>query len=330
MKLNLGTANFFALFASVALCSSAVAGCAADTDQSSDDAAEEMVEQSDSDLTGASNSGFFVVTRQVGEGFFVKRVNQVKTVCGDGSSQPECYVSALTMTGIGLSAREEQEARASLVNGSALVKAATYKKTIAGKIVSTLKASQVWVGATGSAPSGSFYRVADNGIRCITAPCPTTTAYQLNGHDDHNVLTTHLESTASLAKPADLDLAQQALTTKDGILVAGGIAIPKCVAGSTTCGPMVMAQEFYLRVVAREGKGCGGRGSSSCNAGQFCSWKATDICGAFDAGGVCSYRPQMCPQIYLPVCACDGQTYSSACHAAAAGASVSSLGACKD
>jgi hypothetical protein len=65
-----------------------------------------------------------------------------------------------------------------------------------------------------------------------------------------------------------------------------------------------------------------------CNAGQHCSWKAEDICGAADAPGSCSYKPEMCPQVYAPVCACDGQTYSNSCMAAAAGASVSSQGAC--
>ena len=317
----------------LALLSSALLLLAACTAETAPDAAsdqDQMVDGSESDLTGTSNFGFFVVTRADGAGgFFVKRVNQDATKCADGSSAADCDVSAITMTGIDLSDRETADVTAALTTGHAVVKAAIYKKTVAGKLVATLKASQAWVGATGSAASGSFYRVADNGVRCITAPCPSSTAYELNGHDDHPVVSANLNGTSTPAAEDRLDLAAQAMSTKDGVLVAGGVAIPKCVAGSKTCGPTVIAQEFYLRVTATEGKSCGGRGGASCNVGQFCSWQASDICGAFDAAGACAYKPDVCPALFKQVCGCDGNTYGNYCYAQRAGASVSSDGPCK-
>ncbi|MBX3208561.1 MAG: hypothetical protein KF764_26245 [Labilithrix sp.] len=263
-------------------------------------------------------------------GFFVKRVNEAKTLCADGSRQAECYVASITLGGVGLSAREEADFRTALEGGKALVKARTFKTKHAGQTLGVLKASEAWLGATGSTADGTFYRTADNGIRCIKAPCPSTTAYKLNAgaSERHNVIAVHLDNTELPADAGTLNSAQNALGTKEGILVAGGVALPKCLPGSN-CGPFVSASEFYVRVTRREGKACGFWTTYQCNAGQFCSWAPGDICGAADASGKCSYKPEACIQLYDPVCACDGTTYGNACMAAAAGASVLSKGECE-
>ena len=324
------------LFFSFALFTS-LAGCAAETstDAAAADGAEEVAASEDA-ITGApSNAGYYVVTHRdlrkcvspLCGGFFVKRVNQATTLCADGTQQVECYVASITISGMGLSTREADGFRADLESGKALVKARSYKTKFGATTLGTLKASEGWVAASGSAADGTFYRVADNGLRCVKAPCPSTTAYALNVGDDHNVINVNLGNTATPADPAALDRATQAVGTTEGVIIAGGIALPKCKPGSN-CGPVAIASEFYLRVTRREGKGCGARGNGYCNAGQFCHWKDADICGAADAGGTCSYKPEICYQLVAPVCGCDGQTYSNACHANAAGTSVSSTGAC--
>jgi len=327
------------LFFSLLLVSATgLAGCAADTADDAngaDDATEEVAESEDAITGRPSNTGYFIVTRHdsrkcispICGGFFVKRVNQATTVCADGSKQAECYVSSMTFGGIGLSTREESEFRGSFETGKALVKARMYKQKFNGLTLGVIKASEGWVGATGSTPDGSFYRVADNGIRCIKAPCPSTTAYGLNGADSHNLIKVSFASTATPADQESLDRAAAALGTTEGVMIAGGIALPKCLP-TANCGPFATASEFYLRVTRREGKGCGSWSGLGCNAGQFCSWLAKDICGAADAGGTCAYKPEVCPQVFMPVCGCDGQTYSNACMANGAGVSVSSSSAC--
>ncbi len=324
------------LFA-VALLSASALGCSADAaDESEDSDVDVAVDASEEAITaGPSNFGYFVVTRRdmrkcvspLCGGFYVKRVNVAKTRCADGSLQAECYVSSIELKNIGLSSREEADFRVAVESGMAIIKARAYKRSFHGWTLGTLKANEGWLGATGSTPDGTFFRIADNGIRCITTPCWSTSAFALNGNDEHTLIGATLDQTATPADQATLDRAVESIGTPDGLLVAGSLLLPKCLP-TANCGPRVIASEIYVRVARREGRSCGARGTSFCNAGQFCSWKDQDICGAFDAAGLCAYRPQICPQIFKPVCACDGNTYSNSCAAAAAGASVSSLGAC--
>ena len=73
---------------------------------------------------------------------------------------------------------------------------------------------------------------------------------------------------------------------------------------------------------------CGARLGDTCGATEYCNFTDRAGCGSTDIPGVCEARPTSCTEDWVPVCGCDGQTYSNTCYAASFGVDVLYDGEC--
>jgi hypothetical protein len=108
---------------------------------------------------------------------------------------------------------------------------------------------------------------------------------------------------------------------------------PVCGCDAKTYGNACGAQSAGVSVVSKgecapTGQVCGTRGAAACSDKEFCKFPDGSQCGAADEGGVCTPRPEVCTDIFMQVCGCDGNTYPNECEAQAKGFSAASAGAC--
>ena len=93
---------------------------------------------------------------------------------------------------------------------------------------------------------------------------------------------------------------------------------------------VVGAVSFMLASEANavgQGLACGGFAGVPCNAGLFCEFPAGQ-CGQFDMMGRCAKAPDICSQLFQPVCGCDKKTYSNDCERQMAKVSKAHNGKC--
>ncbi|MBA2545179.1 MAG: hypothetical protein H0V17_36390 [Deltaproteobacteria bacterium] len=236
-------------FAALAACSLFAVSCA--SDQIVDElAGPEEVEPADGkgDISEGGVHTYYEITRDMRKcsfpmcsGFFLDRLNASSTKCHDGSSQERCYTPELDMSESGLSAAaldklSEAAAQSVLKEGvHAIVRGRFAKKNLTtpqptlGRFVVT----EVWIAQSEAVSDGVFVKVRDNGVRCIAAPCASTTEKALN--------------TSRTANIAEIDFAEAGV--EDSVLEEVGFDMFE------PHGVIVVGDRYNFQISGRKGKG---------------------------------------------------------------------------
>lgn len=160
-------------------------------------------------------------------GYWITIANGARTRCTDERRRTECYAA------VAVDRRGHTLGR--LADGSLVRGVLRSGQADLGRLV----VHAVYAPA-GSAPAaGGFYRVFDNGIRCVRAPCFSTTARSVNAAT--RVTASSVDLGASRASASDIRRADAALTTKDGLYARGQFA------RTPDGGRVFRALRLYLR-----------------------------------------------------------------------------------
>jgi hypothetical protein len=138
-------------------------------------------------------------------GYWVALANGARTWCSDGVQRSRCYIA---------------EARGATLFDGGLAKGTINSADYGGLgKLGVLVVSAVFAPAGAAAVTGGYYRIVDTGIRCVRAPCFSYRATQVNGMTRTTMSGVDLE--AAWAKPTEVERAQTALYTKNGLLARG-------------------------------------------------------------------------------------------------------------
>jgi hypothetical protein len=228
----------------------------------------------------ASTSSYYSIRRDLRRcaspmcgGYFIKLVNQNRTRCANGHYMSECYMASIEWNG-----QPEAQTDGALVRGSLLTRGDRRGK------YGVLRAREVWLPASQSQPTDTFFRVRDRGIRCIAAPCETHHEAKLNTSVKRNVAGVDLAGAGASENAVGEALAS--MTTPDGVLVSGSHVR---VTGPAGRSQMLKATQFYVR--AKPGTSSQKPATPSLKP-CFKTGCSRQVCADEEVVTTCEYRPE--------------------------------------
>lgn len=224
-------------FAFALLLSSTITACAAQdvaTQPGNDELAGENGQDGDAAKADAAHDNFgFIAVEKSGAfdcqsplhciQYNLTRVNRTTIQCNDGQYHDKCGVKSIVWSKAGLSdaqaatvqAAIDREAHDPTLGVQVLVKGSyrIYVDFLA------FEPSEVWLAQVpaGSA-NGTFVRVFDRGIRCITAPCPQFEEDRLNSNRS---MVIDAIDYPSVMQDSLQEQVYAATTSADGVIIAG-------------------------------------------------------------------------------------------------------------
>src|SRR5258706_226521 len=120
-----------------------------------------------------------------------------------------------------------------------------------------------------STPTGIFYSVKDNGVRCVASPCASVHEAKLDSTTARGIADVNLSKTG--ANSRQIDAALDAMT--HGIIIVAGQHNTVHGAGGSMWE--LVGSEFYTKLVpaptgAAAGEQCAGFIGTQCQAGLVC------------------------------------------------------------
>jgi hypothetical protein len=175
-------------------------------------------------------------------GWWVRRVNRATTVCGNGTVSPECYAAMLDSTGLDLTDEQRATVEQALQRGTALLRGRLVRGTLAGPPPSVkldvLSVTEIWLRYGRAQTSGMVFRIADNGVRCVRAPCFSLHASVLNTTQHRDV-----SSLGLAAAGASAAAVRRARAAVEG----AGVIVEGRVVATGDGGRTLHASAFWLR-----------------------------------------------------------------------------------
>ncbi len=144
-------------------------------------------------------------------------------------------------------------------------------------------------------------------LRC---PPPPTTTTTLPGQ------TCRTDADCDDGNPCSADVCKNGVCEHECLCVGAGGALTCCPGPAAFCGTTT--------TTTSPPPSC--QTDAECDVDQFCECPV-GTCNT--TGGTCVTKPQACPQVFAPVCGCNGTTYPNDCARQAAGACKLHDGACE-